>query len=134
MIFEQVYKKYRPELQQYCKKYKSIDPDELESYMMIATFKAIKDFNKKSKLKSHIIQKLRYEIFSHYKQNKPFKKLEPKKSPDILEIIKYLEDDEKELILDRFINNLSLKELGKKYNRSYEWVRQRIKQILETLK
>lgn len=45
-----------------------------------------------------------------------------------------LNDEEKELITQRFVENRTLEDIGKQYNLSYETIRKRINSILEKFK
>lgn len=125
-----------------------VDIDELESIKMYALWKAIKKYNidhiSSAKFTTFLYGSMKLECKNYNRQQNKIKKyksenycehLQTKNSHnnEINELLDCLRFSDKELIIDRFLENMTLQELSTKYGVSHETIRKKINRIISEL-
>ena len=126
---------------------KSLNEDEIKSCVLSALSRSISSFDpdKNSKFTTYLHKGLKIECLTQIKKNKPLLKFSSKtlsKTDDKFEtkmlIIEVMEEIEKlkdgHLVVDKYLNNYTSKEIAKKNGIHKETVRVKIKKTLESLR
>ena len=129
-----------------CKKYVNVLPDdEFEGCKLRGLYNAIENYDSSRKMKfsSYVYSCVRWEclrmirfISRGEKTGICFDNIideKEEKSDHIKDLIFSASEDDMSLLVDRFYGNMTLAELGKKHNLSYESIRTKIGKIIEEL-
>lgn len=123
---------------------KLISKEELESCKMVALWQSMQDwrFDGGQKFESYLYQKVKWEClrvcikeFKYKKRNRELvHDIKTKKSESLVDVLEILDPSEQTLIIQRYIYNMTLKEIGIQHGYSYETARKKIKKILLKIK
>lgn len=120
--------------------------DEISQLQKIALFEALRTFDesKNTKFETHLYNITKYTILSSlYNEIKQTRKLsytsEIKKGIDhndsrLFEMLYNLNHTDQQLIRNRFVDNMTLKELAAEHNVSIEAMRKRVNKVIRKLK
>jgi DNA-directed RNA polymerase specialized sigma24 family protein len=122
-----------------------LSKDEIQSCIMNALWRASKRFkkDKNTKFTSYIHKGVTYECLSQSKLTRSkghkviHQNIEDERNPfDTIDMIDMIQEkcDDPSLIIDRFYNKMTIKELSKSHNVCGETIRIRLKKNLEKLK
>lgn len=125
----------------------SLNEDEIRSCILGALSRSISNFNpdKNSKFTTYLHKGLKIECLTQIKKNKPLLKFSPKalskideKSETQMMIIEVMDEINRlkdgHLVVDKYLNNYTCKEIGDKNGLHAESVRVKIKKTIETLR
>lgn len=114
---------------------------ELQSCKMMGLWKALGEYNRKSKFSTFLFNQIRFQCLKWIKKFSkeiilPYvdSSVNPIVSLDINCVLKYLDAESQILIQERFIQGKTLRELGLMYEVSHETIRKRLKKIISYLK
>ena len=126
---------------------RTLNEDEIRSCVLVALSRAITSFDpdKNSKFTTYLHKGLKIECLTQIKKNKPLLKYSSQVSSKIdnkseikMMIMEVMEEIEKlkdgHLVVDKYLNNYTSKEIAKKNGIHKETVRVKIKKTLETLR
>lgn len=125
---------------------KYIDRDELEQIKRIALFQAMKDYDntKNTKFLTYLYWTAKFMVLNHLTQefrhshmiyDINFDQMQHKnKDKSIDHLLEGITKQEQEFIYDRYVNNMTYKELGKHHNMSSEGARKKEINIRKKLK
>lgn len=125
------------------RRFVSIDRDDGYSLYLVAAWKALGKYDEgqKTKFSTYFCSIFYKECLSHLKSLKKHSKVKQnifdKQSVEPCKFNEYMElvpEKYGALLYDRFVLGLTLKELGKKYDRSYEVMRRRLKKAIKILR
>lgn len=123
---------------------KFISKEELESCKMVALWQSMQDWRLDGgqKFESYLYQKVKWECLRVCTQEFKYKKrnrelihdIQTRKNENLLDLLEILDPSEQDLLTQRFLHNMTLKEIGTLHGYSYETARKKIKKILSKLK
>lgn len=126
---------------------KNIDLDDIESIKMNTLWKCIEkyDKNRGTKFTSYLYQQLSYAFKNKVKKKKVEFNVSNFGGPDkvdtsypntleVIDIVNDLEPEMAHIIEQRFYNNMTMKEIGKKNGYSRETARRKLKNAIKTCK
>ena len=126
---------------------RSLNEDEIKSCILSALYRSISSFDpgKNSKFTTYLHKGLKIECLTQIKKNKPLLKFSSKvsskvddKSETQMMIIEVMDEIDRlkdgHLVVDKYLNNYTSKEIAKKNGIHKGTVRVKIKKTLETLR
>ena len=121
---------------------KYMDEDEIRTCQLNALWNSMKNYKPKSKFTTYLYNYVKYECLNYmtfleksditnWEMNKPANI----KIDDINDLISILADKElEEIMVKRFVENKTLKEIGDEYNTSYETIRKKLKKSMKIIR